>query len=195
MLSSGNGGDVEEVLVEESGDGQVLSPSSPADSPPKSSSLMQQEGVTRGPEGGAESGLNETKISVATIRATLFLVSALVGVFDHGGDRGQGADNIRGLVGREPGLMEAVCELALASSRAPAAGGPTWAEYGVPEDCQRLAADVLRAMISSHPDNQVLDIFGSVFHGVLGLSPLHGLDRFRQRIRSHKVMPGKPTKC
>lgn len=175
MLSSRNGGDVE-VLVEGSGDGQVLAPSSPADSPPKSSSLMQQakvgEGVARGPEGGAESGSNETKISVATIRATLLLVSALVNVFDNSGDRGQDADNIRGMVGREPGLMEAVCELALASSRAPAAGGPTWAEYGVPEDCQRLAADVLASMISSHSDNQVLDAFGSVFQSMFGLSPL-----------------------
>ena len=65
------------------------------------------------------------------------------------------ADGIRAAVGGEEGLLQAVCELALASARAPAGGGATWAEYGLPEDCQRSALEILTGLVSRHPGNQV----------------------------------------
>ncbi|CAM9266475.1 unnamed protein product, partial [Hapterophycus canaliculatus] len=64
------------------------------------------------------------------------------------------AREARSAVGRERGLFAAVCELALASFRAPAGGGPTWADYGLPEDCQRSAMEVLATLIEKHPENQ-----------------------------------------
>ncbi|CAM9118941.1 unnamed protein product [Scytosiphon promiscuus] len=63
-------------------------------------------------------------------------------------------DEVRSAIGRERGLLAAVCELALASPRAPAGGGPTWADYGLPEDCQRSAMEVLATLIAKHPENQ-----------------------------------------
>lgn len=65
------------------------------------------------------------------------------------------AADVRAAVGREGGLLDAVCELALASPRAPAGGGATWAEYNLPEDCQRSAMGVLTTLVARHPGNQV----------------------------------------
>lgn len=65
------------------------------------------------------------------------------------------ADDVRAAVGREGGLLEAVCELALASPHAPAGGGPTWVEYGLPEGLQRAAMGALTALIAGQPGNQV----------------------------------------
>ena len=141
------------------GDGDVMAPPSPASSaaaPAPTSSSSSRQAV---PAGGVRA--RENKAPVAWIQAVLLLLSALVGGDGEGSRDGdldgasKAADSIRGSVGMEGGLMEAVCELALASSRAPATGGPTWAEYGVTEGCQRLATNVLAAMISSHSDNQV----------------------------------------
>ncbi|CBN79237.1 expressed unknown protein [Ectocarpus siliculosus] len=64
-------------------------------------------------------------------------------------------DEVLSAVGREEGLLEAVCELALASPLAPAGGGPTWSEYGLPADCQRSAMEVLAVLVARHPANQV----------------------------------------
>lgn len=76
------------------------------------------------------------------------------------GSRAAGEDEVaaygvRAAVGDEGGLLQAVCELALASTRAPAGGGATWAEYGLPEDCQRSALGILTSLVSRHPGNQV----------------------------------------
>eukprot|EP00752_Nemacystus_decipiens_P003235 g2993.t1 len=130
--------------------------------------------------GGGWSG----EVPVGRIRAALALVSALVGCYreetgaaataaaaagamtgvKHGlvspassgavgaaEDDGE-ADGMRAAVGR--GLLQAVCELALASTRAPAGGGATWAEYGLPGDCQRSALGILTGLVSRHPANQ-----------------------------------------
>lgn len=135
--------------------------------------------------GGADAkagrGERSGDVPVARVRAALWLVSALVGVRYNGGDDGFGvrvtgsegggmveatetrtstvdvaADNdLRDAIGRDGALLEAVCELALASSRAPVGGGPTWADYGLPVDCQRMAMRVLAALIARHPQNQV----------------------------------------
>ncbi|CAN0117924.1 unnamed protein product [Ectocarpus sp. 8 AP-2014] len=63
-------------------------------------------------------------------------------------------DEVLSAVGREEGLLEAVCELALASPLAPAGGWPTWSEYGLPADCQRSAMEVLAVLVARHPANQ-----------------------------------------
>lgn len=90
------------------------------------------------------------------------------GVATGGDDSGDGqasaaaasaGDGVRGAVVREAGLLEAVCELALASPCAPAGGGPTWTEYGLPQDCHRSALVVLSALIVGHPENQVPNTF------------------------------------
>lgn len=142
-------------------------------------------GQAAGMEGGGGGGGWSGEVPVARICAALSLVSALVGCKGTGvataaagavsgekhglaaaaaavaasEDRATvaAADDVRAAVGREGGLLEAVCELALASPFAPAGGGPTWVEYGLPEDCQRSAMEVLTALVAGQPGNQVSD--------------------------------------
>ncbi|CAM9627731.1 unnamed protein product [Pylaiella littoralis] len=139
-------------------------------------------GQAAGMEGGGGGGGWSGEVPVARICAALSLVSALVGCKGPGvataaagavsgekhglaaaaaavaasEDRATvaAADDVRAAVGREGGLLEAVCELALASPFAPAGGGPTWMEYGLPEDCQRSAMEVLTALVAGQPGNQ-----------------------------------------
>lgn len=73
---------------------------------------------------------------------------------------GTADDDVRSAVGRAPGLLESICELALSGKPRPfdgAGGGgpPTWAEYGLPVECQRAAMHVLVAMMDGHAVNQV----------------------------------------
>lgn len=91
-------------------------------------------------------------------------MAAAAGGYKHGLSAAVGAtastaaaagDEVLSAVGREEGLLEAVCELALASPLAPAGGGPTWSEYGLPADCQRSAMEVLAVLVARHPANQV----------------------------------------
>lgn len=65
-------------------------------------------------------------------------------------------DDVLGPTGHTPGLFEAIAELALAITPRAAAGGvPTWAEYGLPVECQRAAMEVLVALVDGHAGNQV----------------------------------------
>lgn len=148
-----------------------------AAAPPSSSTSQQQQAG-----GDAEEGGWSGQVPVPRIRAALSLVSALVGcrrevgmtVSDeapmaaaagdkHGLSAGVGAaataaaagEEVLSAVGREQGLLEAVCDLALASPLAPAGGGPTWSEYGLPADCQRSAMEVLAVLVARHSANQV----------------------------------------
>lgn len=106
------------------------------------------------------------KVPVLRVRAALFLLSALVGsggepaAVDGGVEPSSttSGDDVKGAAGNEGGLLEAVCELALATPRAPAGGGPTWAEYGLSADCQQSAMGVLSELIKGHPGNQVLSV-------------------------------------
>lgn len=77
------------------------------------------------------------------------------GTTSSSGPSSSSTDDARGAVGRADGLLNAICELALASPRAPAGGGPTWAAYGLQLECQRAATAVLAALVAGHGENQV----------------------------------------
>lgn len=73
---------------------------------------------------------------------------------------GTADDDVRSAVGRASGLLESICELALsgkprAFNGASVGGAPTWAEFGLPVECQRAAMHVLVAMMDGHAVNQV----------------------------------------
>ncbi|CAN0006849.1 unnamed protein product, partial [Ectocarpus fasciculatus] len=86
-------------------------------------------------------------------------------------------DEVLSAVGREEGLLEAVCELALASPLAPAGGGPTWSEYGLPADCQRSAMEVLAVLVARHPANQQSCLARCQVRGAPMSVTLHGQKR------------------